>query len=97
MVLGNTVSSNKGAPADENLFTETGDTLNYPRGYHDALQNPKKTLTMVDKSEMEGDTIKTVDWARPLAFEIRIKKLPTQRKQQLRLTSLVEQYCNSIK
>ena len=69
MVRGNTLSSNKGATADESLFTETGDTLNYPRGYHDALQNTKKALTIVDKGEMEGDTIETVDWARPLAFQ----------------------------
>ena len=52
MVRGNTLSSNKGAPADKSLFTETGDTLNDPGGYHDALQNTKKALIMVEKGEM---------------------------------------------
>ena len=65
MVRGNTLSSNKGASADESLFTETRDSLNYPRGYHDALENMKKALTMVGKGEMEGNTIETVDWTRP--------------------------------
>ena len=42
MVCRNTLSSNKGAPAGESSFTETGDTLNYPREYHDVLENTKK-------------------------------------------------------
>ena len=42
MVHGNTLSSNKGTPADKSLFTETGNTLNYPRGYHDACKTRKK-------------------------------------------------------
>ena len=66
MVCGNTLSSNKGAPADETPFTETKDTLNYPGGYHNVLENTKNALTLVDKCEMEGYTIETVDWARPL-------------------------------
>ena len=41
MVRGNTLSSNKSAFADKSSFTEAKDTLNYPRGYHDALQNKK--------------------------------------------------------
>ena len=65
MVRGNTLFSNKGAPADESSFRETEDTLNYPRGYHDALENTK----MVDKGEMKGDTIETVDWTGPVAFQ----------------------------
>ena len=69
MVRGNTLFPNKGAPADESSFTETEDTLNYPRGYHDALENTKKALTMVDKGEMKGDTIETVDWTGPVAFQ----------------------------
>ena len=41
IVCGSTLSSIKGAPADESSFTEIGDTLNYPKGYHDALENKK--------------------------------------------------------
>ena len=75
MVRGNTLSSNKCAPTEESLFTKTRDTLNYPRVYHDALQNTKKALTMVDKSGMVGDTIETVDWARPLNSEDSYQKI----------------------
>ena len=42
MVCGNTLSSNKGTPANKSLFTETGDTLNYPRGHQDACKTRKK-------------------------------------------------------
>ena len=80
MVRKNNLSFNKGAPAHESSFTDTRDTLNYPRGYHDALQNMKKALTMVNKVEMEVDTVETVDWARPLAFQDSYQKI-THSKQ----------------
>ena len=38
MLRGSAISSNKGALADENAFTEKGDSLNYPRNHHDGLK-----------------------------------------------------------
>ena len=42
MVRGNTLTSNKGAPADESNFTNTGDTLNYPTDFDETYNNPMK-------------------------------------------------------
>ena len=53
MVRGGAISSNKGAPADENLFTEQRNSLNYPRNYDDAFKN---------KEEVEEDLLDTLDW-----------------------------------
>ena len=63
--------------------------MNHPRGYYDALQNTKKALTMVDKREMEGDTIETVDWARPLAFQDSCQKI-TRSTQTVAPTYLTD-------
>ena len=75
IVRGNTLSSNKSAPTNKSSFRETGDTLNYPRVYHDALENTKKALTMVDKGEMECDTIETICCTRSLAFQDSYQKI----------------------
>ena len=67
MVRGRAISSNKGAPTDENAFTEQGDSLNYPRNYHDALKNTETILRLTDKGEVE-DVLDTLDWGKPLNF-----------------------------
>ena len=53
MVRGSAIPSNKGVPADENLFTEQRDPLNYPRNFDDAFKN---------KEEVAEDVLDTLDW-----------------------------------
>ena len=53
MVRGSAIPSNKGVSADENLFTEQRDPLNYPRNFDDAFKN---------KEEVEEDVLDTLDW-----------------------------------
>ena len=62
MVRGCAASSSKGAPADENAFTEQGDSLNYPKNYHDALKNTENAIRLIDKGEVEEDVLDTLDW-----------------------------------
>ena len=69
MVRGSAISSNKGAPTDENAFTEQGDSLNYPKNYHDALKNTETILRLTDKGEVKEDVLDTLDWGKPLNFQ----------------------------
>ena len=59
MVRESAISSNKGAAADENAFTEQGDSLNYPRNCHDALDNTETAIRLIDKGEVEEDVLDT--------------------------------------
>ena len=61
MVRGSAISFKKGAPADENVFTEQGDSLNYPRNYHGALKNTETVIRLLDKGEVEEDVLDTLD------------------------------------
>ena len=61
MVRGNALTSNKGAPADESNFTHTGDTLNYPADFHETYNNAKKAMQMIDKGELDGETVRSAD------------------------------------
>ena len=76
MVRGSTISSNKGAPTDENAFTEQGNSLNYPRNYHDTLKNIETVIRLIDKGEEEEDVLDTLDWAKPLNFQDFYEKIP---------------------
>ena len=68
MVRGSTISSNKGAPANKNAFTEQGDSLNYPRNCHDALKNTETVIRLIDNREVEEHVLDTMGWAKPLTF-----------------------------
>ena len=68
MVRGSAISSNKGAPTNENAFVEQGDSLSYPRNYHDVLKNTETTIRLAEKVEVEEDVFDTLDWAKPLNF-----------------------------
>ena len=55
MVRGNTLSSNKGAPANEGAFSETGGSLNYPRNYHEVYKNMQTVTDLFDNGKVEDD------------------------------------------
>ena len=69
MVRVSAISSGKDAPVNENAFTEQGDSLNYPRNYHDALKNTENFIRLIDKEEVEEDVLNTLDWAKTLNFQ----------------------------
>ena len=80
MVRGSEISSNKGAPTNENAFTEQGDSLSYPRNYHDVLKNTETTIRLAEKVEVEEDVLDTLDWAKPLNFQDSSEKISPSKK-----------------
>ena len=75
MVRGNALTSNKGAPADESNFTNTEDTLKYPTDFDETYNNAKKAMQMIDKGELDGETVGSVDWAKPIKFQDAYKRI----------------------
>ena len=77
---GNALTSNKGAPADESNFTHRGDTLNYPTDFDETYSNAKKAVQMIDKGELDGETVASVDWAKPIKFQDTYKRITSEVK-----------------
>ena len=75
MVRGNALTSNKGAPADESNFTHTGDTLNYPPDFNETYNNAKKAMQMIDKGELDGETVGSVNWVKLIKFQDTYKRI----------------------
>ena len=75
MARGNALTSNKGAPADESNFTHTEDTLNYPTDFDETYNNAKKTKQMIDKDQLDGETVGSGDWAKPIKFQDTYKRI----------------------
>ena len=75
MVRVSALTSNKGAPADESNFTHTGDTLNYPTDFNETYNNAKKAVKMIDKGELDGETVESVDWPKPIKFQDTYKRI----------------------
>ena len=75
MVRGNALTSSKGAPADESNFTHTRDHLNYPTDFDETYNNAKKAVQMTDKGELDGETVGSVDWAKPIKFQDTYKRI----------------------
>ena len=86
-VRGGTTSSDKGAHANENAFTEQGAYLNYLRNYHDALKNTDTVIRLIDKGEVEEDILDTLNWAKPLNFQDSCEKI-SPSKQTVEATYL---------
>ena len=55
MARGNTLSSNKGAPANEGAFSETRGNLNYPKNYHEVYKNMQTVTDLFDNAVVEDD------------------------------------------
>ena len=94
MVRGNAQTSNKGAPADKSNFTNTEDTLKYPTDFNETYDNAKKAMQMIDKGELDGETVGSVDWAKPIKFQDTYKRITpevqTATSSYLRGGSVVE-------
>ena len=94
MVRGNAQTSNKGAPAHESNFTNTEDTLKYPTDFDETYDNAKKAMQMIDKGELDGETVGSVDWAKPIKFQDTYKRITpevqTATSSYLRGGSVVE-------
>ena len=75
MVRGNALTPNKGAPADESNFTHTGDTLNYLTDFDETYNNARKAVQMIGKGELDGETVGSVDWAKPIRFQDTYKRI----------------------
>ena len=75
MGRGNALTSNKGAPADESNFTHTRDILNYPTDFNETYNNAKKAVQMIDKEELDGETVGSVDWPKTIKFQDTYKKI----------------------
>ena len=75
MVRGNAQTSNKGAPADESNFTNTEDTLKYPTDFDETYDNAKKAMQMIDKGELDGETVGSADWVKPIKFPDTCKRI----------------------
>ena len=75
MVRGNALTTSKGAPADESNFTHTRDNLNYPTDFDETYSNAKKAVQMTDKGELDGETVGSVDWVKPIKFQDTYKRI----------------------
>ena len=75
IVRGNALTSNKGAPTDKSNFTHTGDTLSYPTDFDETYNNAKKAMQMIDKDELDGETVGSVDWVKPIKFQDSCKRI----------------------
>ena len=67
MVRGNTLLSNNGAPANEDAFTETGGSLNYPRNYNEAYKNMQTVTDLFGNGVVEEELAipGQLEWAKP--------------------------------
>ena len=70
MVRGNTLLSNNGAPANEDAFTETGGSLNYPRNYNEAYKNMQTVTDLFGNGVVEEELAipGQLEWAKPSNF-----------------------------
>ena len=75
MVRGNGLTYSKGAPADKSNFTHTGDTLNYPTAFDETYNNAKKAVQMIEKDELDGEIVISVDWVKPIKFQDTYKRI----------------------
>ena len=68
MIRGSTISSNKGAPAIEGAFTERNDGVDYPRHLDEVYKSMEALNEMLDKGEVRGDVLNSIEWAKPTNF-----------------------------
>ena len=76
MVTENALTSNKGAPAAESNFTHIGDILNYLTDFDETYyNNVKKAMQMIDNGELDGKTVGSLDWMKPINFHDKYKRI----------------------
>ena len=77
-VRGNALTSSKRALADESHFKHTGATLNYPIDFDETYNNAKKAVQMIDEGELYGETACLGDWAKPIKFQDKYKRITSK-------------------
>ena len=49
--------------------------LNYPTNFDETCNTSKKAVQMIDKGELDGETVGSVDWAKPIKFQDTYKRV----------------------